>query len=143
MWTNEAQRIIAAPAEQIFAIWCDFAERPSWDDHDEWVRLEGPLAIGTMIHLKTRGAPAATVRITELESGRRLVTEGSVPFGKLRFVFDVQDVDESHVRVSYRQEIEGPLTPLLARLFGPRIAADAPVTLGRLARRGELAHESI
>ena len=143
MWMNEAQRTIAAPAQQIFAIWCNFAERPSWDEHDEWVHLQGPLAIGTTIHLKTQGAPPAKVHITEFEPGRRIVTEGIVPFGKLRFVFELQVVDSSLVHVSYSQEIRGPLTPLLARIFGPRMATDAPITLDRLAQRVSLSHESI
>ncbi len=82
MWTNKAQRTIAAPAEQIFTLWCNFAERSSWDDHDQWAHLQGPLAVGTTIHLKTQGAPPAKVCITEFEPGHRIVTEGVVPLAK-------------------------------------------------------------
>jgi len=135
MWTNEARTEIAASADAVFAVWADVEARPGWDDHDEWVRLEGPLAVGSAIRTKTRGAPAATVRISELAPGRRMVTEGVVPLGRLRFIFTIEEAGGGRVVATYRQELEGVASPLLARLFGPRMAADAPVTLERLAQR--------
>jgi len=135
MWTNEAHVKMVAGAGEVFDVWTDFGARPRWDDHDEWVRMLGPLAVGSEIRLKTRGAPAAAVRIAALDPGRRIVTEGRVPLGRLRFVFQVEDHGPGTVLARYRQELEGPPSRLLARLFGPRIAADAPVTLARLARQ--------
>lgn len=135
MWTNAAERRILGSMDRVWAVWTDFPARPSWDDHDEWVRIESPLAVGALLKMKTRGAPAATVRVTEIEPGRRIVTEGTVPLGKLRFSFEVTEAGSGYVIARYRQEIIGPMAPLLGRLFGPRIAADAPVTLERLAAR--------
>jgi len=135
VWANEATREIQAPPEEVFEVWTNLEQRPTWDDHDEWFRLGRPLAVGVSYKLKTRGAPPATVTVTQLEPGRRFVNEGRVPLGRLRFLFTVEPTASGRTRATYRQEIHGAASGLLARLFGPGIQRNAPITMERLAAR--------
>ena len=73
----------------ITAIWqavTDEAAWPSWDPHEEKVRLDGPFAPGTKGWNKPKGAPAGTFAITAVEPERMWSARAGIPFGSLRGV---------------------------------------------------------
>ena len=77
----QAETVIMAPAEQIWAILTDPAGYPEWDPG--MVRVEGQLGPGQQVKFFTKFSPerAFAVKITAFEPQRKMVFTGGMPLG--------------------------------------------------------------
>ena len=73
--------------------------------------------------------------VTEVECGRRWVTECPMPLGKVIFDHLVEPVAGGYVRVVKRVEVEGACGPLV-RMFAPKMRRDIAASL--VALQGQL-----
>lgn len=66
------QVTIAAPPELVFATLLDVEAWPTWTSSMTWLRPvdDGPLAVGSEVHIKQPGLRAASWTITKLDPGR-------------------------------------------------------------------------
>ena len=68
----EYQVTIAAPSDLVWSTLLDVEAWPTWTTSMTWLRAvdEGPLEVGSEVHIKQPGSRAAAWTITKLDAGR-------------------------------------------------------------------------
>jgi hypothetical protein len=135
MFLFECEATLEAEPTVVWALWTDVARWPEWDASKEIARLDGPFALGVSGWAKQRGTLGGSFTITEVETGRRWVSECPLPLGKVIFEHVITPTGKRRVTVVKRVEVEGGIAPLI-RLFAPKMRRDISeslVSLGRLA----------
>ena len=80
-WSMESTYEAAVAPADVFRSYADPATWGSWAHNTAWARSSAPLEPGSRVEVRVRSYPwTYTVRVRELEPGRRLVTEVR-PFG--------------------------------------------------------------
>ena len=135
MYLFECEATFEAEPAAVWAVWTDVDRWPEWDVSKEIARLDGPFEIGASGWAKQRGNLGGSFTITEVECGRRWVTECPMPLGKVIFDHLVEPVAGGYVRVVKRVEVEGACGPLV-RMFAPKMRRDIAASL--VALQGQL-----
>ncbi|MEQ1812374.1 MAG: SRPBCC domain-containing protein [Terricaulis sp.] len=116
MLSFEVERMIAAPADRIWAILTD-AEALVRGGLGV-TRIDGRIEEGAQIKLWSEAAPdrAFPLRVTAWAPPRRMVWQGGMPFGLFRGVreFTLDDADGG-VRFHMREVYSGPMLGLIAK----------------------------
>jgi hypothetical protein len=111
----EADALIRAPADRIWAILTDAPRYPTWDSGV--TKVDGRIADGERItvHSEVRPGRAFPVRVT-IEAPSRMTWVGGMPLGLFRGVrtFRVEPEGDA-TRVTMREEYSGPLVGLMSR----------------------------
>ncbi|HEY7430428.1 MAG TPA: SRPBCC family protein [Streptosporangiaceae bacterium] len=131
----ECEATLDAEPAAVWAVWTNVGRWPEWDVSKEIARLDGPFVVGTSGWAKQRGTLGGSFTITELQPGRRWVSECPLPLGKVIFEHVLEPVGKHRVRVVKSVEVEGGISPLI-RLFAPKMRRDISeslVALGRMA----------
>jgi hypothetical protein len=123
----------SAPPDAYFARLCDHDTWPAWSPDTEWVRLDGPVAVGTRGVLKPKGGPRAKFVITACTPGREYTDTTLLPGARLVFEHTVQ-LTEGGSDLSVLVTITGPLALLWARVMGGGFRDSAQTDLDRLVR---------
>jgi hypothetical protein len=114
MRSYEASRTIEARPDTIWAILTDAAAYSQWDSGV--VRVEGRIAPGEKVKVVSEANPsrAFPVKVTEFESGRKMVWSGGMPLGLFRGVrtFTLEPAGAS-TSFTMREEYTGPFLPLI------------------------------
>jgi ligand-binding SRPBCC domain-containing protein len=133
--TIERSATSQAPPEQVWQAWVDVG---AWSeaDHIDSARLEGDFAVGSTIKAKTKGFPASTLTITEVEEPRQWVDESRAPGMRMTFVHAIEPRDGGTV-VTERVVIRGPVGQVVGRALRRRLDALLEASVGWLARRAE------
>ena len=134
MYLFECEATFQAEPAEVWAVWTDVARWPEWDVSKEMARLDGPFQAGACGWAKQRGNLGGSFTITEVEAGRRFVSECPVPLGKVVFDHMLEPVAGGGVRVIKRAEVKGGSGPLM-RLLAPRMRRDVTASLAALQRR--------
>ena len=134
MYEFECEATFEAEPDAVWKVWTDVARWPDWDVSKEMARLDGPFEPGISGWAKQRGNLGGTFTITEVDAGRRWVTECPVPLGKVIFDHSLEPVGEGRVRVIKRVGVQGGFGPLL-RLFAPKMRREIAESLAALERQ--------
>jgi uncharacterized protein YndB with AHSA1/START domain len=134
MYEFECEATFAAEPDAVWKAWTDVARWPDWDVSKELARLDGPFEPGVSGWAKQRGNLGGAFTITEVDAGRRWVSECPMPLGKVVFDHSLEQVAAGRVRVVKRVEFQGGFTPLL-RLFAPKMRRDIDESLTALGRQ--------
>ena len=129
----ECEATFEAQPAAVWTLWTDVARWPEWDVSKEIARLDGPFQPGVSGWAKQRGNLGGSFTITEVDAGRRWVTECPVPLGKVVFDHLLEPLPDGYVRVVKRVDVQGGFWPLL-RLFAPKMRRDISESLAALAR---------
>jgi hypothetical protein len=78
------------------------------------------------------GGPTSTLKVLAIEPERRLVTEASERFVRLRFEHELANVADGQLRITHRVRMTGPATPLLQHTVGARLKRSIPAALEAL-----------
>jgi hypothetical protein len=138
MWTYTHSVVARASIEVVHSLFEDVARWPEWNAGTEWVRLDGPFAVGT----------AGTMKVPDQEPLQfRLIAVGPDGFEDetevpdagivVRVRHSIEPVDAAAVRITYRATIDGPAADAVGPVIGPDITADFPEVLVALASRAE------
>ncbi len=130
----ECEATFEADLDAVWKVWTDVPRWPEWDVSKELAELDGPFEPGVRGWAKQRGNLGGSFTITEVDAGRRWVTECPVPLGKVVFDHVLEPVPGGRVRVVKRAEVLGGAGPLL-RLFAPRMRRDTAESLAALQRQ--------
>lgn len=133
-WEFATSLQVSGSQEQIWSIWADLPGWPGWHPGVGWVRLDGPVAEGVTGTIRATGGPASKLEILEVVPGRRLVTESTERFVRLRFEHELSDGEDGEVLLTHRVQMTGPGTLLLRRTIGARLQRSMPAALAALAR---------
>ncbi len=117
---------IQATPEAVWALLTDAAGYPAWSS--TVLSIEGDIALGKKIALRSTLAPERTFKLTvrELDAPRRLAWGDAM--GQRTYTLEAQG--PGVVTFTMREKIGGPLFPLFARMIPPfdeafdRFAAD-------------------
>jgi len=127
MWQYEyAAETTVAPAA-VWAVLRDLDHWAEWDTSMEWVRLDGPVAVGSAVVMKPIGQDPITSTITAVDEGVRY--EDETVFGEvtLRFSHTLHPLGGG-TRVVHRLEVDGPD----AAAVGAMISEDFPQAMAGL-----------
>jgi uncharacterized protein YndB with AHSA1/START domain len=130
----ECEATFEAEPAAVWKVWTDVARWPEWDVSKEIARLDGPFQPGVSGWAKQRGNLGGAFIITEVDDGRRWVSECPLPLGKVVFDHVLEPVAGGRVRVVKRVGVQGGFGPLM-RLFAPRMRRDIAESLAALGRR--------
>jgi uncharacterized protein YndB with AHSA1/START domain len=131
MYLFECEATFEADPDAVWKAWTDVARWPEWDVSKEIAELDGPFEPGTRGWARQRGNLGGSFTITEVDAGRRWVTECPMPLGKVIFDHRLELVAEGNVRVVKRVEVEGACAPLVL-MFVPRMRRDITASLAAL-----------
>ena len=137
MWSTEHTHETTATPEQIWRLWADVEQWPSWNGDIERIELSGPFAPGSRIAMKPIGQEPVDLRIAEANEPELFVDEADLGEIVVRTIHHVERVDDERARVIYRMEITGPQADTLGPQIGPQISGDFPQTLAALVERAE------
>jgi hypothetical protein len=133
MYLFECETTFEAAPDVVWKVWTDVGRWPEWDVSKEIARLDGPFQPGVSGWAKQRGNLGGAFTITEVDEGRRWVTECPMPMGKVIFVHVLEPATTGHVRVVKRVEVQGTFGSLL-RLLVPKMRRDITESLGNLQK---------
>lgn len=148
MWIHEHVAETAATPQQVWQVLSDLDNWGAWDTSMEWVRLEGPFAVGSEVVMKPTGQDPITSTITAVDPNSRYADETEFGGVLLRFSHTLEPLDADRTRVTHRLEITGEGADDIGPNLGPQIVADFPdamqallasVDSTRSSNRGRLA----
>jgi uncharacterized protein YndB with AHSA1/START domain len=134
MYEFECTATFDAEPDAVWKVWTDVARWPEWDVSKEVARLDGPFEPGVSGWAKQRGNLGGSFTITEVDAGRRWVTECPMPLGKVIFDHSLTPLDGGRVRVVKRVGVQGGFGPLL-RLLAPKMRREITESLAALEKQ--------
>ena len=134
MYEFECEATFEAEPNAVWKVWTDVARWPEWDVSKEMARLDGPFEPGVSGWAKQRGNLGGSFTITEVDAGRRWVTECPMPLGKVVFDHSLEPLEDGRVRVVKKVEVQGGFGPLL-RLLAPKMRREITESLTALERQ--------
>jgi uncharacterized protein YndB with AHSA1/START domain len=136
-WTFEHTVTTTAAPEDAWAVLAAVAQWPAWDHEIERAELDGPLTAGATGTLKPAGGPTTHFTVTVADAPHRLTDVTRLPLARLTFDHHYSAVPDGGARLTHAVRIDGPLTPLFARVIGRKIVAGMPQAMAALAARAE------
>ena len=132
MW--EFEHSVQAPVsrERVWALWTDVSGWPSWNPGVGYAELDEPVIEGATGTVRAVGGPTSTLKVLAIEPERRFVTETSERLMRLRFEYELTDVEDGQLRITHRVRMTGAATPLLRRTVGARLERSIPAALEAL-----------
>jgi uncharacterized protein YndB with AHSA1/START domain len=134
MWEFEHSVQARASRERVWALWTDVSGWPSWNPGVGRAELDGRVTEGATGTVRAVGGPTSTLKVIAIEPERRLVTETSERFMRLRFEQQLADVEGGELRITHRVRMTGLATPLMRHTVGKRLERSIPVALAALVR---------
>jgi hypothetical protein len=125
--------ISTASPDAFFARWTQHETWPEWSPDTHWVRVDGPVAVGTRGLLKPRGGPKAKFVISVCAPGKEYTDTTLLPGARLVFQHTVEPVEQGS-ELGVRVTMKGPLAFLWAKVMGGRFLDSAQADLDRLVR---------
>jgi hypothetical protein len=101
----------------------------------EWVRLEGPFAVGAEVTMKPKGQDPITSVIVEAAPNRVDADETTLGDVTLRFSHTLEPLRPDGTKVIHRLEITGPAAGEVAPGLGAAITEDFPEAMDALLAR--------
>ena len=112
------------PASAVWARWANPARWSEWDARIASAEAKGELAEGSEVRVKLRKGGTTRHRVTELDPGRRLVTEYALPGARVGHERLVEPRGAGS-QVTHRLYVECPLSGFWALMLGRRRLREA------------------
>ena len=139
MWEFEDSIETPARRERVWDLYTDVQGWPSWNPGVGRAELDGPFTEGATGVVRGVGGPSSKLKVLAVEPERRLVTQASERFMRLRFEHELTDGEDGRLRITHRVRMTGIGTPLMKRTVGPRLERTIPAALAALAERATAA----
>ncbi len=136
MWQFEHTEPTSATAEQLWAHYADPTSWPSWDHETAWVRVDGPMAVGTTGMLKPVNGPRVKFSFVEVHPLVGFTDVSRLPLARLTFAHRIEPVGGLN-RITHTATVTGPLSALFGRVIGRKIAAGLPTAMRALVQLAE------
>ncbi len=119
MFEASASRGSSDPASAVWARWARPDRWPEWDARVTGAEADDELAEGVEVRVKLRKGGTVRQRVTEIEPGRRLVTEYPLPGARVGHDHLVEPRGAGST-VTHRLYVDGPLGALWSVMLGRR-----------------------
>jgi hypothetical protein len=120
----------AAPSA-FFARWIDHESWTQWDTDTDWVKLDGPVAVGATGVLKPKGGPKTRFTVSALTPDQEYTDTSRMLGATLVFQHRAETVS-GRTELEARVTLEGALARLWAAILGAGFAESVPAALNRL-----------
>jgi Polyketide cyclase / dehydrase and lipid transport. len=137
MWKTEHSEVTTASPEAVWAVLADVDHWPSWNPGYAEAHLDGPLVPGSSGTVRLANGMRRGFTLVEATPLAALVIGGAGPGASQRFLHTIEPLPSGGSRVSMAATMEGPLTPLLSRLFGKVMAGYYPTAVRQLVAAAE------
>jgi hypothetical protein len=134
MWSHEYEATTQASPSDVWRVLSDLNQWASWDTSMEWVRLDGPFAVGSPVVMKPIGQDPITSTIVEVRPEQRYADETVFGGVTLRFSHTLHR-QPAGTRVVHRLEIAGAAADEIGPELGPAITEDFPEAMAGLLAR--------
>jgi len=122
-----------AQPSAFFARWIDHETWSNWDTDTEWVRLLGPVAVGTRGVMKPKDGPRTKFFISACTPEHEYPDTTKLFGAKLVFAHWVtRNEEDGDSQPDIAVTIEGPLAFLWTRILGPGFRKSTQPSLDRL-----------
>jgi len=128
-----------APASGFFARWLDHDSWGEWSPDTDWVKLDGPVALGVTGVIKPTGGPKTRFTISALDADREYTDTSYLPGARLVFQHLVI-ADAGVTRLNVGVSMSGPLAWLWSRVMGGGFRESTQADLDRLVALVESEH---
>lgn len=109
---EDSIRIIATPT-QVYSIYKDVANWPTWDPETVSASIDGDFVVGTTGKIKPGNEPETKITWVEVSPDRSFTVECKLPLCKMRFIHKMSAENDQTLVVN---KIE--LTGLMSSIFG-------------------------
>lgn len=131
MWSCSHSVLAPVTPQQVWRVWRDLPNWPTWDRGLDWVTADGGLERGGRYTLKPTGGPAVTAVIRRAQPDIGFTDVTRLPLCELEFDHAIEPTADG-VRITHRATFRGLAAPLFRRIIGAGIARDLPATMARL-----------
>ncbi len=114
---TEVRFPVAAPAERVWATLSDVERWPTWTASMREVRLEGPLAVGTVARIRQPKLPPTTWTVTEVVPGRSFSWESKAPGSRALGEHEITPTGEASCEVRLMLDQTGPIGALVGLVY--------------------------
>ena len=143
MWTYQHHHDIAASASAVWPLYCDVANWPRWDEGMERVDLDGAFTVNSAGVMHVKGFGPVPFVLSAVETQRRFDTDSPMDGFTLRFEHLVEPINDGHhCRITHRVIITGPAADQVGPVMGPKVTADIPHSMARIAELAETVVDS-
>jgi hypothetical protein len=132
-WHVQADAIAKAQPRDIWRIWTDVSNWPTWDQELEWSFISGPFKVGAKGKLKPKGWLASSFRIISVENEKSHSDITIMPLTEIVFKHWLEPYGDSKTRIYHRVEVNGFLAPLLWLTMRRTLKKGMPLAVQKLA----------
>jgi hypothetical protein len=120
-----------APAASFYARWIDHDSWGEWSPDTDWVRVDGPVALGATGFIKPTGGPKTRFTISALELDHEYTDTSYLPGARLVFQHLVAS-EANLTRLDVAVTMTGPMAWLWSRVMGAGFRESTQADLDRL-----------
>ncbi len=126
MWIKSYTKVYQGiTKEDIWKLWTDVNNWPTWHGDLEYCTLEGSFAVGNHFMLKPKGVKPVKIMLTEIEEGRKFTDCTSFFGAKMVDTHEMEETPEG-LRLTNTLKVTGPLTFLWVKLVAQNVAETIP-----------------
>ncbi len=115
-WSIENVREAPVQPEEVYGFYIDPSTWGRWGHNTRWARADGPITVGSIVHVKAGYGAVYPVRVLQLEPDRLIVCEVKPRGLLITSSFEVTPVDAG-ARLRHTIEVGGRFAGV-ARLLG-------------------------
>lgn len=137
-WNITSTRTAHTSPEDVWNLWEDVPNWPSWDTELEWSRLNGKFAVGTTGTLKPKGWFSSTFTISQIIPHISHSETTHMPLTSLVFTHRLDKTNDKQVRITHSLKVSGLLAPLLWLTMRFQLKKSIPHALKNLVQKVEV-----
>lgn len=134
MWTKTYSKIFQGiSSEDIWRIWTDVNNWPTWHGYLDYCKLEGDFKVGNHFILKPKDVNAVKILLTEINEGHNF-TDCTSFFGAKMYDTHTIENTKDGLKLTNKLVVTGPLKWLWIKLVAQNIADTAPEKMESLVQ---------
>lgn len=130
------EMVIAAPLDTVWALVSELERWPDWQPDVKWIKLEGPLAPGSVFRWNSSGLNF-TSTLQEVLPKRRIGWTGKTLGLNAVHNWTFEPIDDTHTRVTTEESIAGILSGIIKLLSANFMAESLESALQKLKTAAE------
>lgn len=126
MWIRTYTKTVAGvKKEDVWKVWTDVNNWPTWHGDLEYCKLEGPFKVGNFFMLKPKGVGAVKIMITDIQEGYSFTDCTSFFGAKMIDTHALEETSEG-LKLTNTLKVTGPLKWLWIKLVAQNVADTIP-----------------
>lgn len=140
MWTRTYSKTFQGlKREDIWRIWTDINNWPTWHGDLDYCKLEGDFKVGNHFFLKPKGIKPVKILITEIKEGYSF-TDCTTFFGAKMYDTHAMEETEEGLKLTNTLVVTGPLKWLWIKLVAQNVADTIPEETESLVKLSRSIH---